>query len=138
MRRFSQRSQLVTLSDLNVTPLLDLAFELLIICVITTPLMEQSIDLRLPVGSAAPSRPEAKDVVLAEVSPAGEYHFKGRPVAGLEALEQAIVEEYRKNPNLVVRIRADAGGIYQYPVNIIDACRRNGITRFDLATEGAR
>ena len=138
MRRFSQRSQLVTLSDLNVTPLLDLAFVLLIIFVITTPLMEQSIDLLLPVGSAAPARPEPKDVVMAEVSPEGVYYFQGRPVAGLAALEEALVAEFRRNPNMVVRIRADAGGIYQYPVNILDACRRNGITRFDLATEGGR
>ena len=40
MRRFSQRSYLVTLSEINITPLLDLAFVLLIIFVITTPLLE--------------------------------------------------------------------------------------------------
>ena len=50
MRRFSQRSYLVTLSEINITPLLDLAFVLLIIFVITTPLLEQSIDLKLPRG----------------------------------------------------------------------------------------
>ena len=50
MRRFSQRSQLVTLSEINITPLLDLAFVLLIIFVITTPLLEQSINLKLPRG----------------------------------------------------------------------------------------
>ena len=48
MRRFSQRSHLVTLSDINITPLLDLAFVLLIIFVITTPLLEKSIELKLP------------------------------------------------------------------------------------------
>ena len=48
MRRFSQRSQLVTLSEINITPLLDLAFVLLIIFVITTPLLEKSINLKLP------------------------------------------------------------------------------------------
>ena len=50
MRRFSQRSHLVTLSEINITPLLDLAFVLLIIFIITTPLLEQSINLRLPKG----------------------------------------------------------------------------------------
>ena len=50
MRRFSQRSSLVTLSEINITPLLDLAFVLLIIFVITTPLLEQSISLKLPKG----------------------------------------------------------------------------------------
>ena len=48
MRRFSQRNSLVTLSEINITPLLDLAFVLLIIFVITRPLLEQNIDLQLP------------------------------------------------------------------------------------------
>ena len=50
MRRFSQRNSLVTLSDLNVTPLIDLAFVLLIIFMITTPLLEQGLSLDLPDG----------------------------------------------------------------------------------------
>ncbi len=48
MRRFSQRNSLVTLSEINVTPLLDLAFVLLIIFVITTPMLESSLSLKLP------------------------------------------------------------------------------------------
>src|SRR6516164_9714974 len=48
MRRFSQRSALVTLSEINITPLLDLAFVLLIIFIITTPLLEQSMPMKLP------------------------------------------------------------------------------------------
>ena len=50
MRRFSQRSHLVTLSEINITPLLDLAFVLLIIFIITTPVLTQSIELKLPKG----------------------------------------------------------------------------------------
>jgi biopolymer transport protein ExbD len=135
MRRFSQRNSLVTLNDINVTPLLDLAFVLLIIFIITTPLMEQSVNLRLPVGGANKSaKPE--DVVLAEVRPDGVYYLRGRPLgADLRTLEARLIEEYRKNPNLVVRIRADAGGKFELPMNIIEICRRNGITRFDIATE---
>src|SRR5687768_14948266 len=56
MRRFSQRNQLVTLSEINITPLLDLAFVLLIIFVITTPLLEQGLNLQLPVGGKADMR----------------------------------------------------------------------------------
>ena len=48
MRRFSERNSLVTLSDINITPLLDLAFVLLIIFMITTPLLEQGLNLNLP------------------------------------------------------------------------------------------
>ena len=59
MRRFSQRSHLVTLNEINITPLLDLAFVLLIIFIITTPLIEQSIPLKLP-GGGRPDKPLAK------------------------------------------------------------------------------
>ena len=45
MRRFSQRSALVTLSEINITPLLDLAFVLLVIFIITTPLLEHRLPL---------------------------------------------------------------------------------------------
>src|SRR5512140_2920045 len=74
MRRFSQRSSLVTLSEINITPLLDLAFVLLIIFVITTPLLEQSLNLKLPQGG----RPEAlrinkNDVATVEIGSQGVY-----------------------------------------------------------------
>ncbi len=66
MRRFSQRNQLVTLNDINITPLLDLAFVLLIIFVIATPLMENGIKIELPPGgvqdSVALERKEIKRV----------------------------------------------------------------------------
>src|SRR6185437_12252596 len=53
MRRFSNRPSLTTLSEINITPLLDLAFVLLIIFMITTPLMENSVNLVIPSSSAA-------------------------------------------------------------------------------------
>ena len=62
MRRFSQRSSLVTLSEINITPLLDLAFVLLIIFVITTPLLEQSIGLKLPKGGEPDPKIDKRDV----------------------------------------------------------------------------
>jgi biopolymer transport protein ExbD len=71
MRRFSQRSALVTLSEINITPLLDLAFVLLIIFVITTPLLEQSIPLKLAQGGQPNDKIEKKDVRVVEIDPRG-------------------------------------------------------------------
>ena len=75
MRRFSQRSHLVTLSEINITPLLDLAFVLLIIFVITTPLLkpEQSIDLKLPTGGTPDKAVDRRNLRIVEVSPQGVY-----------------------------------------------------------------
>ena len=73
MRRFSDRNSLVTLNEINITPLLDLAFVLLIIFIITTPLLEQSIKLDLPPGGAKGSQVRKNDVRTIEVSRQGDY-----------------------------------------------------------------
>ena len=64
MRRFSDRHSLHTLSELNVTPLLDLAFVLLIIFMITTPLMENSVDLVIPTSEVAKHAVDPNAVAL--------------------------------------------------------------------------
>ncbi len=135
MRRFSQRNQLVTLNEINVTPLLDLAFVLLIIFIITTPLLDNSIPLTLPNGGARRQNPDSKDYVLAEVNLDGVFFLRGRRMENAAAMERSLRDEYARNTNLVVLLRADANGKYRYPVDILDMCGRNGITRFRLATQ---
>lgn len=134
MRRFSQRNALVTLSDINITPLLDLAFVLLIIFVITTPLLEQSIDLRLPQGGKAIQRVDREDIRVVDVDREGRY-LVDRKVLSLEQLEQRLVLEARANPELVVRIRADQESMARHFYPVIDRLVRNNITRISLATE---
>jgi biopolymer transport protein ExbD len=134
MRRFSQRNSLVTLSDINITPLLDLAFVLLIIFVITTPLLEQGIDLKLPQGGR-PDRPLDKaDIRTVEVSPQGYYMLNSKR-ATLEQIERDLVYFHRQNPNMVVYVRADGNGLYKHVAAVIERCERNGITRISLRTE---
>ncbi len=134
MRRFSQRSSLVTLSEINITPLLDLAFVLLIIFVITTPLLEQSLELKLPTGGRPDRKVNAKDIRTVEISNTGIYKLAKQQMS-LPQLESTLVQDFRANSNLVVYIRADADGQNRYLYAVIDACQRNGITRFSLRTE---
>jgi biopolymer transport protein ExbD len=134
MRRFSQRSHLVTLSEINITPLLDLAFVLLIIFVITTPLLEQSLHLKLPTGGTPDTRVDRRHLRLVEVSPQGVYLLE-RQRMELAALEKNLVAVHRADPELVVRIRADENGPYKHVAAVLDMCLRNGITRFSLGTE---
>lgn len=134
MKRFSQRSHLVTLSEINITPLLDLAFVLLIIFVITTPLLTQSIELKLPVGGR-PDRPLSKsDIRTVEITPQGLYWLDNRRLT-LDQLEAALVAANKANPNTVVYIRADENGKNKDTYAVIDRCQRNGLTRFSLRTE---
>jgi biopolymer transport protein ExbD len=134
VRRFSQRTHLVTLSEINITPLLDLAFVLLIIFVITTPLLEQSMDLRLPPGGK-PDKPVNKsDIRTVEISTTGVYTLDQRRM-NLDEVEKVLVAANRANPNTVVYIRADEMGRNKDLYAVIDRCQRNGITRFSLRTE---
>jgi biopolymer transport protein ExbD len=134
MRRFSQRSHLVTLSEINITPLLDLAFVLLIIFVITTPLLEQSINLKLPRGGQPDKFVNKRDIRTVEVSNTGVYTLDRQRMSFNQLLAQ-LARDFRANPDLIVYIRADQDGPYKNVAAVIDGCQRSGITRYSLRTE---
>src|SRR5246127_4713470 len=128
MRRFSQRNSLVTLSDINITPLLDLAFVLLIIFVITTPLLEKGLDLQLPRNVGAPDKSQItrKDIRMVEVSPQG-YYLLGPQKLSLPQIGQRLAADFRANPNLLVFIRADEDDRYKFVADILDELEKIGI-----------
>ena len=134
MRRFSQRSHLVTLSEINITPLLDLAFVLLIIFIITTPLLTQSIELKLPGGGQTEKKLNKSDIRTVEISNTGYYALDSRKMTLPQIIAQ-IAGDSRSNPNLVVYIRADKACRYDLVAQIIDGCQKNGITRYSLRTD---
>ncbi len=137
MRRFSQRSYLVTLSEINITPLLDLAFVLLIIFVITTPLLEQSINLKLPRGGQPDKSVNKRDIRTVEISNTGVYALDRQRMPFNELMAR-LAAESRSNPNLIVYIRADGDGPYKNVADLFDGCQRYGITRYSLRTEPAK
>jgi biopolymer transport protein ExbD len=135
MRRFSQRSQMVTLSEINITPLLDLAFVLLIIFVITTPLLDKSIDLKLPRGGSSDNKKiDPRNVRTVEVSNTGVYALNKQRMQLPQMISQ-LAADFRANPNLIVYIRADKDSRYDLVAQVIDGCQRNGITRYSLRTD---
>ena len=133
MKRYSKRNQLVTLSDLNVTPMLDLAFVLLIIFVIATPLLEQGMKLELPEGGSADTAIKRDDVRTVEVSRSGQYLLDRKPMT-LVQLEEELKKAHGENPDTVVYIRADQQGFNKDLYAVIDACQRNGLTKYSLRT----
>ncbi|MBI3877001.1 MAG: biopolymer transporter ExbD [Verrucomicrobia bacterium] len=134
MRRFSQRNSLVTLSEINITPLLDLAFVLLIIFVITRPLLENSIDLSLPQGGRTQGKIDPRDVRRVEVTPQGSYKLDGSAMT-LAQVEGELIRAFQGNPSTIVSIRADENGPYKHVAAVMDLCQRRGITRFSFATQ---
>jgi biopolymer transport protein ExbD len=133
MRRFSQRNSLVTLSEINITPLLDLAFVLLIIFVITTPLLEQGMSLNLPKGGSVDARVEKDNVRTVEIDARGGFMLN-RTRMNVAQIEAELVRVYRGNPNLVVFVRADKDGKIEPFAEIMNRCIKNGITKFSFRT----
>ena len=126
----------MTLNEINVTPLLDLAFVLLIIFIITTPLLEQGMSLKLPTKGGRPdTRITRTDIRIVEISPQGTYLLDQKRVKNPDELEKLLVAAYKANTNTVVNIRADENGKNKDLYDVINRCQRNGITRFSLRTE---
>ena len=138
MRRFSQRNSLVTLSDINITPLLDLAFVLLIIFVIISPSIrssqEHGMELTLPQGGGPMRKVDSKDVRLVEISKQGTFMLDRKPML-VAQIEAELRRTFRINPKLVVKIRADELGHNKETFDIMDRCQRNGISNFSVVTE---
>ena len=141
MRRFSQRNPLVTLSEINITPLLDLAFVLLIIFVIISPSIKSSqqhgMELNLPRGGGETRKVDPKDTRVVEINSKGEFML-GRVTMTPDQIERELVNTFRINPNLVVAIRVDEKGLSRDLLDIIDRCQRNGIYNFQVATQPRR
>ena len=134
MRRFSDRHQLHTLSELNVTPLLDLAFVLLIIFMITTPLMENSTDLVLPSGEA--KQPANMDTVRTVSIHADEsITLNGEPVTA-DLLATRLAAELQSQPELGVLIRPHRELPVQKFSEVLDAVKRAGVKRIGFVQTG--
>ena len=126
MRRHSQKTALVTLSDINITPLLDLAFVLLIIFMITTPLMEQGLRLELPKSQVTDTSPEKNDLKMVEVDPSGNYFLETQPVS-LSTLQKALAAGFEQNPDLVLVIRGDLGATWGNIYAVLDGAKKLGM-----------
>ena len=133
MRRFSQRNSLVTLNEINITPLLDLAFVLLLIFIITRPMLENSLDLKLPPGGRPVGKVEQKDIKTVEITPAGTYKLNGKFMRAFEVINQ-LDQSTKENPNTVVAIRAHEDTPHKHVIAIVDGCQKRGINRYSIRT----
>ncbi len=131
MRRASQRHSLVTLNEINITPLLDLAFVLLVIFIITRPLIEQGMKLDLPAGGGADGTLNRDDIARVEISAQGVFQLNGKPMA-LSGIEQSLVQMARSNPKMVVHIAGDRNTPWENGLSVVDICRKHDITRFNM------
>lgn len=123
------------MTELNVTPLMDLAFSLLIIFMISTPLLEQTIPVNLPQQDAnsASVRPDI-DFQLITINADGQIYWGKQPV-DLVGLNSLLASLSKTQDPPAISLRADRNLIYQKVIDVIDAIKRHNLTKLHLDTE---
>ena len=133
MRRYSSRQSLQTLTEINVTPLLDLAFVLLIIFMITTPLIENSIDLDVPTSSTAKVSVNPADVFTISIDKNDVMKLNNEVLTAAD-LESRLATLHAENPATAVVVRPDRDLAVQKFVSVMDILQRTGITKVGVMT----
>jgi biopolymer transport protein ExbD len=121
------------LAELNITPLLDLAFVLLVIFIITTTPIVNDLDLDLPKASSRPKDPKPK-VNYITVQNSGSIFLNKEPV-DLGALQDKLIALRMDDPDLNVVLRGSAKAKYHSIVSIMDILQQVNIAKVNLATE---
>ena len=128
-------SQHRTLTELNITPLLDLVFVLLVIFIITTPQMMNNLEMTLPSAKPPPPNPNQPEPKINRilVNAQGEASLNGETLA-VPALKEKLqlLKAVESDPRIVVK--ADDETDYQSMVTVLDLLQQLDITRVGLAT----
>ena len=134
MRRCSKTAH-QSLTELNITPLLDLAFVLLVIFIITTTPIVNDLELNLPTASRKAKDPPRKTNYVT-VDGAGVVYLNKKQV-NMDELLHELVELRRDDPDLSIILRGDSKTKYRRIVGVMDALQQANVVKVDLATEPA-
>ena len=121
------------MSEINVTPMVDVMLVLLVIFILTAPLMASSIKLDLPKTDAAKAS-EAPKLVTLVVDKAGQIFLNDQPIA-LDVLKSTLSQTAVKNPDTEVQLRADAAVPYGKVVEVMGAAQIAGLNRIGFVAD---
>ncbi len=121
--------------DINITPMLDLAFVLLVIFIIMTTASVQGIKVNLPKASSAQSLESNTKAIT--IDDAGQVYYEAFPVSMTE-LEDRLRVQQGQTPDFPVVVKGDGTVQYGKVVEVLDLLRRLDITKFGLVTGKAK
>lgn len=129
----TSRSHHGSLNELNITPLLDLVFVLLVIFIITTPQMMNNLEMTLPSGKPPPTHDKPK-INNISVNVQGQT-FLDDALVTIPQLKDDLSQMKSDNPDLSVVVKGDDDVDYQNMVNVLDVLQQLNITKVGLATQ---
>jgi biopolymer transport protein ExbD len=132
LKKTTRRGQ-GTMTELNITPLLDLVFVLLVIFIITTPQLMNNLEINLPSGQPPKQKPKAEPTRI-EVDAKGQISLDRQPVTPAQFREQ-LAELKKANPDLGVVVKGADDTEYQVMVSVLDTLRQLDISKMGMATE---
>ena len=134
MKKTSQ-SHHISLNELNITPLLDLVFVLLVIFIITTPQMMNNLEMTLPSGKPPPKTNQPKPKINKIVVDAQGRMFLNDQFVTIPQLKDKLAQLQSDTPDLSVVVKGADAVDYQNMIYVLDVLRQLDITKVGLATE---
>ena len=123
------------MSDINMTPLIDVMLVLLVIFIITAPLMASSLKLDLPASDAAQPN-DAPLFISVAIDPQGRLFF-GDEALDVDAFTRRVTNAALKNPQTEVQLRADKTVPYGRVAELLGIVQKAGLTRIGFVAEPA-
>lgn len=121
------------MSEINVTPLVDVMLVLVVILLVTAPLLTQSVKVNLP--KTATTTPDIKDQPLQlGINAKGDITLNKNPLADLAALENVLKAEFSRNPEASLHLYADQAVDYGKVAAAIATIQHAGITKIGFVT----
>ena len=123
-----------SISQINVTPFVDVMLVLLVIFMVTAPILQQGVDVELPMVEAGALTPETENQLVVAIDRNGRIHLNDTPldVADLGEKLAAIV---KLRPDRTVYLRADKDVVYGKVVAVMAAVRNAGVAKLGMVTE---
>jgi biopolymer transport protein ExbD len=130
---FNPQRQPSMMSDINVTPMVDVMLVLLIIFIITAPMLTQSVKLDLPQAQAEASAQQSDTVSIA-IDAKGVIYWNDEAVAG-DALGELMTEAALLDPQPELQLRADKNTRYEVVAQVMATAQSKGLTKLGFVTD---
>ena len=135
MRRYSQRNNLSSLSEINVVPLVDVMLVLLIIFMVVTPLIASGFSATMPQGKHIEKRDEEDSDVTIGIDQGGNFFLNAKPITKVK-LEQTLKDLYAaRASDKIMYFKADQQTPYSKVEEVVELARKSGVRVMAAVTE---